>query len=181
MTVRVARRDAILDLLADHVLAHGLAASSLRPLAEAARTSDRMLLYYFEDKSALIAATLETVANRLIHILSQQDAGLPLALDALTLRLSAMVMDKTLWPYMQLWLEIAALAARGDEFYQAVGADIGREFLRWGEAQLASPTPEARARDAAKLIVTIEGMLLLNAVGLGDIADHAIQVPRSNN
>ncbi len=179
MTVRVARRDAILDLLTDHVLAHGLAASSLRPLAEAARTSDRMLLYYFEDKSALIAATLERVAERLTNILDRQATGQPLALDALTAKLSTIVMDEALWPYMRLWLEIAALAARGDQFYRAVGAEIGRGFLRWGEAQLASPTPEDRARDAARLIVTIEGMLVLNAVGLGDIADDAIQASRS--
>jgi len=38
------RHDALIDWLADHVLAHGLSASSLRPLAKAAGTSGRMLL-----------------------------------------------------------------------------------------------------------------------------------------
>ena len=37
------RRALLLGKLADHVLAHGLSASSLRPLAKAAGTSDRML------------------------------------------------------------------------------------------------------------------------------------------
>ena len=35
------RRDAILDRLADHVLAHGLAAASLRPLARAGGISEK--------------------------------------------------------------------------------------------------------------------------------------------
>jgi AcrR family transcriptional regulator len=49
------RLSLLLDRLADYVLAHGLTASSLRPLARAAGTSDRMLLYYFADKDAVMA------------------------------------------------------------------------------------------------------------------------------
>ena len=58
------RRSVIVDRLADHVLAHGLVSASLRPLAKAAGTSDRMLLYYFADKSELLAATLQRIAER---------------------------------------------------------------------------------------------------------------------
>lgn len=56
------RRQQILERLADHVLAHGMQAASLRPLAAAAGTSDRMLLHYFADKEELITATLALVA-----------------------------------------------------------------------------------------------------------------------
>ena len=56
------RRDALIDRLADHMLAIGIGASSLRTLAKAAGTSDRMLLYYFRDKDELVAATLERIA-----------------------------------------------------------------------------------------------------------------------
>ena len=38
-------RTRLLDRLAAHVIAHGLSAASLRPLAKAAGTSDRMLMY----------------------------------------------------------------------------------------------------------------------------------------
>jgi hypothetical protein len=41
-------------------------------------------------------------------------------------------------------------------------------FLAWGESQLASADPTARARDAAKLLVTIEGMVLVKAIGMGE-------------
>jgi AcrR family transcriptional regulator len=43
------RRAEIIQRLTDYVLAEGLSAASLRPLAKAAGTSDRLLLYYFND------------------------------------------------------------------------------------------------------------------------------------
>jgi AcrR family transcriptional regulator len=179
VTIADARRDTILDHLADHVLAHGLAASSLRPLAAAVKTSDRMLLYYFGDKASLIAATLERVAARLVALLDARVTGAPLPLESLIPKVAATVTDPALWPYMCLWLEIATLAARGDAFYRQVGADLGQGFLDWGAAQIDSPTHEARTRDAATLLVMIEGILLLRAVGLGDIAGQAIGAKRS--
>ena len=58
-------RETLLPLLAAYVLENGLADVSLRPLAKAAGTSDRMLLYHFGSKEELVAALLEL---SLIHI-----------------------------------------------------------------------------------------------------------------
>ena len=54
MNIRNDRREAAIERMADHVLSEGLAAGTLRPLAAAAGTSDRMLLYYFADKDELL-------------------------------------------------------------------------------------------------------------------------------
>ncbi|MEM7525681.1 MAG: TetR family transcriptional regulator, partial [Pseudomonadota bacterium] len=67
--VRTDKREALLDALADAVLANGLDAASLRPLAKAVGTSDRMLLYYFADKTALLTATFDRVLARLMPLL----------------------------------------------------------------------------------------------------------------
>ena len=163
------RRAALLDRLADHVLAHGLSASSLRPLAKAAGTSDRMLLYYFPDKAAMITAVLEAVAARMVALLDARKAPDPLPLDTLRPLLARIVFADDLWPYMRLWLEIASLAAFGDPLYRAVGEQLGRGFLAWGAAQLDSPDAAMRASDAAQLLLHIEGMLVLTSVGLTDI------------
>jgi AcrR family transcriptional regulator len=168
------RRAVLLDRMADHVLAHGISASSLRPLAKAARTSDRMLLYYFSDKSAMMTATLGHIALRLEGVLSKDGVNKPLPIEQLTPKLFDLLCAESLWPYMRLWLEIAALAAKGDGVCSSVGEAIARGFLNWGSAQLNSATPEARARDAAKLLVTIEGMVLLKSVGLDDVCRHAL-------
>jgi AcrR family transcriptional regulator len=161
------RRADLLERVTDHILAHGLDASSLRPLAKAAGTSDRMLLYYFKDKVDLVTAALELIAARLTDILEARTSKTSRPLDALRPALLAVVLAEDLWPYMRIWLEIASLAARGDPFYRTTGNHIARGFLAWGAAQLDSKTPEA---DAARLLVSIEGTLLLKSVGLDDVA-----------
>ncbi len=174
MTRSTTRRAAILEQLADHVLAHGLSASSLRPLAGAAGLSDRMLLYYFKDKAEVMTAVLETVAARMTVALGTTTAPHPLPFAALRTQLAAAVLADTLWPYMQLWLEVAALSARGDSFYRAVGERIGRGFLAWGAAQLDSASEAERAAEAAALLVTTEGLVLLKSLGLADVGALAV-------
>jgi AcrR family transcriptional regulator len=165
-TVSVAddRREVVLDRLADHVLAHGLRASSLRALARAAKTSDRMLLYYFADKDALIAATLDRVAARMTALLSVNAAAGLLDAPALQLRLAALVKDDDLWPFMRLWLEIASLSGHGDPFYRQVGGQLAQGFLAWARAQLA---PEALPQVATIFAMT-EGLVVLKALGVED-------------
>jgi AcrR family transcriptional regulator len=169
MTKSDDRRAALLDRLADHVLREGLLASSLRPLAQAAGTSDRMLLYYFKDKSDVIAAVLGHIAARLTLLLDAQTSAVPLPLDRLRAHLWTSLSAEALWPYMRLWLEIAAMSARGDPLLGAVGQAIGRGFLAWGAAQLDCPVEAERERQAAQLLVSIEGMVLLKAIGLDDV------------
>jgi AcrR family transcriptional regulator len=167
------RRAALLERLADHVLAHGLSASSLRPLAKAAGTSDRMLLYYFPDKGAVIAAVLEVVAARMVALLDARRAPGMLPYAALKAQLIAIVFAADLWPYMRLWLEMASLAAHGDPVFRAVGEQLGRGFLAWGAAQLESASDATRDVEAAQLLVAVEGTLLLRSVGLEDVATLA--------
>mgnify|MGYP003390332937 CR=1 FL=1 len=147
------RRDALIDTLADHVLAEGLSASSLRPLAKAAGTSDRMLLYYFKDKAEVIAAVLERIAARLVAMLDQHRAPTPQPIDVLRRTLLATFFHAAL--------------------YRGVGAQIGRGFLAWGIVQIDAPTPEARALDAARLMGSIEGALVLRSLGLEEITADA--------
>lgn len=162
------RRAVLLDRIADHVLEHGLSASSLRPLAKAVGTSDRMLLYYFADKSELMAATLTHIAGRMVAAMSAYAAPDPIPFEALRLRLVALVHAEAMWPYMRLWLEIATLAAQGDGLYRTVGGGLGRGFIAWGAAQLDCAEAE-REREAARLMIIVEGTVVLKSLGLDDV------------
>lgn len=166
------RRTAIIDAIADYLLAHGLAAASLRPLAAAAGISDRMLLYYFTDKAEVMAAAIECLSGRLSSKLSALTTN-PLPPDALRRHLAGVLFTPEIWPYLSLYLEMAALAGRGDAAIRSVGERIGRGFLAWGAAQLDCPETD-RDAEAARLLVSIEGMLMLRSIGLGDVADQAI-------
>jgi len=167
------RRAEIIDKLADYVLAEGLSASSLRPLAEAVGTSDRMLLYYFRDKAELISAVLERISARFAAHLQSALAGRPLAYEALRGKVLKIVLAREAWPYMSVWLEIAARAARGDPFYRAVGEQLATGFLAFTEARLAVPGRRRRA-EALRLLTDVEGTMLLAALGLADASRKSL-------
>lgn len=167
----VQRRDELVDRLANHLLEQGLGAASLRVLARAAGTSDRMLLYYFADKDALIAAVLARIAERLTLQLGEIAAPQPMAPQALRAHLAPALLDDRFWPYMRLWLGIAARAAHGEPPYAQVGEQLGRGFLLWTAAQTDSADP---MRDAARLLASVEGMVLLKSIGMADVARQAV-------
>ena len=168
------RRAEIIQRLTDYVLAEGFSAASLRPLAKAAGTSDRMLLYYFNDKAQIITAVLEQISARLVELISARTASEPLPLEQLRRQFADILFEEALWPYMRIWLQVAARAAMGDAFYRAVGEQIGRGFLEWGRAQLMSDTDAQRDIDAARLLVSMEGMLFLKSIGLDDVNAKAL-------
>jgi len=60
----VTRREELTEAAADYLLDHGLIGLSLRPLAAALGTSDRMLLYHFADKDDLVATVLRVSTDR---------------------------------------------------------------------------------------------------------------------
>lgn len=58
------RRDELLDQVTDHVLRHGLIGLTLRPVAAAIGTSDRMLIYHFTSRDALVSAVVARASER---------------------------------------------------------------------------------------------------------------------
>lgn len=170
------RRAEILERLADHVLAHGVSASSLRPLAKAAGTSDRMLLYYFVDKAEMMTATLGVIAMRIMAAMEVRKAPVPLPFDQLLPILLDAIVDEEMWPFMRVWLEIAGLAANGDAFYRAVGEQLGRGFLAWGATQIDAPSEAQRHKEATQLLLMSEGMVVLKSIGLDGDARAAFDL-----
>ena len=173
MTSAQDKRSDLIEKLADHILADGLLNASLRPLAKAVGTSDRMLLYYFKDKDELIEAVLDHIAARITVILEQSRAPEPLPLELLAPMLLESMKSDLFWPYLRLWLEVAALSAGGDLLYRACGEKIGRGFVAWGASQLAVANEADRKKAAAQLLLQVEGSVLLRSLGLGDVVEDA--------
>ena len=63
VTIRENQRDRAIAAIGAHLLARGLAETSLRQLAAAAGASDRMLLYYFTDKADILAQAMAQIAG----------------------------------------------------------------------------------------------------------------------
>lgn len=166
------RRAALLDAMADHLLVHGLAGSPLRALAKAAETSDRMLLYYFADRDELLGALLDHIAARLHALLATVDPA-PRPWTELLRALHAQASTPGLRPYMQLFLDLAAAAGRGEEPHRTAAARIAGGFIDWTAARLdpAEGPPPARA---ALLLATLDGLLLLDGAGRAAEATAAL-------
>lgn len=62
----MSRREELLDAATDEVLAEGLIGLTLRPLAAALDTSDRMLLYHFGSRDGLVSAVVARATERAI-------------------------------------------------------------------------------------------------------------------
>lgn len=159
----------LLAQLAEYVLAHGLNTASLRPMAAAAGTSDRMLIYHFGSKDALIAELLAHLAERMAAGL---EAVLPperyTSEDALLGDIVSLMRSSAFAPYSRVWLDIVAAAAQGSSAHRDAGHAIIGYFLDW----LAVRHPDGAA-GAPRTLTLIEGSMVMDAVGQASIADAA--------
>jgi AcrR family transcriptional regulator len=173
--IREDRRRAALERMADHLLREGLAGASLRSLAAAAGTSDRMLLYYFADKDEILAETLARLAGRLAAVLdAAAPAGGRLSYPDLLSEVWATLRSPEVEPYFRVWFELVAGARDGGGVLRPVARRIAEGYVDWiADRLLAADGSPARAQ-AALLFATVEGAALLAAVGRADDADAAI-------
>jgi len=160
-------KQALLANLADHVLKHGLNTASLRPMAAAAGTSDRMLIYHFGSKDVLIAEVLEYLAAQMVTGL---DTALPPdrfeTEQQLIARTLGLLRSEGFEAHMRVWLDIITGAAQGQAAHAKAGHGIVQAFLVW----LGQRHPDGQA-GAPRALALIEGCLVLDAVGHGAISD----------
>ncbi|MEV7169047.1 TetR/AcrR family transcriptional regulator [Streptomyces sp. NPDC093224] len=168
-----AKRRDLLRRVRGYVLDHGLSDLSLRPLARAVGTSDRMLLYYFVTKERMVAEALALEEQRpLIRLrLLLEQAGDP-PRDAAALRRTV----ERAWrqfgvPEMRavlpLYLEMMTTSVLHPERY----GPVMREVLNGWTDLLCGlfaglGLPAARARTEATLLV--DGMFGLLVAPLAD-------------
>jgi AcrR family transcriptional regulator len=167
MTVRAAQRQVVTERLAEHLLATGLARTSVRQLAAAAGVSDRMLLYYFRDKA-------ETLGEAMGHVVAQLGGRLEAALPAgrrmpperLLAEAARIATEPEVRPFMALWMEVIAAAARGEAPFAGIAEQVTAGFLGWIETRLDIEDAERRAATAGLILAAIDGLALLE-IGAG--------------
>ena len=107
------RRDELVAAATAWVLEHGLGGLSLRPLAKALGTSDRMLMYYFGSRDGLVAAISDFAGQQLVAAMPAVDPAHPPRSAKVWLDGAwALFSDEAIRPAMQLLFELDALAAR---------------------------------------------------------------------
>jgi AcrR family transcriptional regulator len=155
-----AKKAQIIEQITHYLIAHGMADIGLRKLADVAGTSDRMLIYYFETKDALIGQVLEAIAA---GFTTQLDALLgqhPRSANVLRAELLALGSTAQFQVVIQLWFEVVGLAARGQEPFATNAAAIAENWFAWMESRLV----EVERDQALALFAEIEGQLMLRVI-----------------
>lgn len=170
MIARFEGRQLVQAALARHLMDTGLGSTSLRQLAAAAQVSDRMLLYYFSDKADALGAAMTQVA---LGLTEQLETALPAGTvwqpRALAAAAAAFTTGPAVRPYMRLWIEVVAAAARGEEPFPRLAAQIAGGFIAFVEARLdgaALPDPQATA---TAIVALIDGLAVIAVCGDDDL------------
>ena len=111
------RRQQLLEQATDHALRHGLIGLSLRPLAAALGTSDRMLLYHFGTRDELVTAVIEEANRRSVHTVERLPPAASVASGAWALWQA--YQQQPLRACEQLYLQAAASGLLGQEPYRS--------------------------------------------------------------
>jgi AcrR family transcriptional regulator len=160
VTRETARRDTLADAATDYVLEHGLIGLSLRPLAAALGTSDRMLLYHFDGKDDLVATVLRVSNDRSVS----EVRALPPSGDPRTAVLDvwAAMQAPRLSRCQRTYVEAAALGLFGREPYVSTVREGNRQWVAAvADHFVASGTPRPRAARAVELLdAAMTGFLL---------------------
>ncbi|WP_240044607.1 TetR/AcrR family transcriptional regulator [Nocardioides albidus] len=154
------RRAQLAEEVTDYALEHGLIGLSLRPVAAALGTSDRMLLYHFSGKDDLIATVLHTANERSIaHLRSLPAAS---SVREAVLALWAASTEGRLERCQRLYVEAAALGLLGREPYAGgVRASNQAWLAALVDLLVASGCSRAAAPRAANLLdVALMGLHL---------------------
>jgi AcrR family transcriptional regulator len=162
-------RARLLNQAADYVLAHGLADSTLRPLAKALKTNARMLVYHFGSREELMRDVLVCIrAREDARIQAWFRAGktprtMPQFLRWFWRRLSTTQAT----PALRLLFELYALALRNPRAYPGVLEDPLSYWQKLTAKTGISAKPDAV--EATLLLAATRG-LLLDLCATGDRA-----------
>jgi len=156
----VSKRDELAQAATDHALEHGLIGLSLRPLAAAIGTSDRMLIYHFGSKDELVDAVLDISNERSIEVIRSTPPAATVA-EAVIALWDVFTSDR-LQGCQRMYVEAAALGLFGREPYATSVRDSNVVWLDAIAAHLrASGAAEAAAPRLAALVdATFNGLML---------------------
>lgn len=151
----VTRREELLDQVVDHVLEHGLIGLTLRPLAKAIGTSDRMLLYHFGSRDDLVTAVIARSEDRAIAAVDALDGadGVRAGVNVLW----AAYQTEPLHGCLDLYVQAAATGLIGQEPYRSVVREANQRWARALQGYLVRcGAPPARV---ARIVTLVDSSL----------------------
>lgn len=163
---KVAKRTAIADIM----LSQGLNDLGLRGLAAHLGTSDRMLLYYFSTKDQLVFDALQRISQRLAVFLNDEALDGRVTPGQFLASIFARADTADIAPFMRLWTDVIARAARGERPYDQIGATVVQSWIVWIDSRLVPPKNSVEDGRAVAILAIVEGLSLLELSTPGTVA-----------
>lgn len=165
-------KQAVLDGALAVVEAGGLGRLTFASVAAELGTSDRMVVYYFPSKDALVSAVLVEVGARLQDLLASADTSG--AQDHRTL-------TAALWPVLRapgtegafaLYFEAVGRAAGGVEPFRSLAPALVEGWVDWLSGHLEGD-PDRRRDEATAAVALIDGLLIVRQLAGAEASDRA--------
>lgn len=153
--------------IAGYMLTHGISACSLKKMAEAASTSDRMLMHYFKDKDEIMLLALSHISQDMIALLNS-NPDLRLRFEAFIPFLLESIESEYFKPYFDIWFELIHLASVQPVPYAAMAKKIGDTYWEWLIKTNRVESEEQLEEKTALIFAFVEGLVLLNKMGMQD-------------
>lgn len=148
-------REDLLEQATDYVLEHGLIGLSLRPLAAAIGTSDRMLIYHFRNRDALVSAVVARTNERAMAAVAALP-GAPTVRSGVN-RLWAAYRTEPLASCLDVYCQAAATGLIGREPYRTdarASGELWAGALRDYLSRCGAP-----ARRVSRLVTLVDSAL----------------------
>jgi AcrR family transcriptional regulator len=173
MSIRDQQRERVVVALVHHLGETGLGQTTLRELATAAGVSDRMLLYYFPDKNAVLETVMERIASDLGATLDDAlPADVALKPAELIVRAARVTTGEAMRPFMRLWVQIVAAAARNERPYAEMAQHVMSGFQLWIESRLHPLHKTGSQGVTTAILALIDGLALIEiCVGLERVTE----------
>lgn len=170
-TVDRAHRAEVLDRVAAYVVERGVAALSLRPLAEEVGLSPRALLYHFGSKEAMVEAVLRRIRERQLQVFERMRASDVTTPGAICKAAWAYMTAPGALPAVRLFFETYALALRDPKRFPGFLDAAVEDWLAFLGAPLrANGVSEARARSVATIVLAGYRGFMLDFAATNDAA-----------
>ena len=165
------RRERLLGRIVDYVLEHGIADLTLRRLADAVGSNNRMLLYYFASREEIIVAALNAAETRFpgmqAFLVGVDDPAVPL--DTRLHAAWATIADPANLPFHRLFFQVFGLAGFEQERYADLLGTIGTEWADHVAAAIAAEgVPPQNALVFGHEIVALWRGLQATLIGAGE-------------
>jgi AcrR family transcriptional regulator len=166
-------RDEILRAATAVALEFGLARLTFAAVARYLGTSDRMVVYYFPTKAALVTAVIQQFGSGLRHLLESAFGVTPLDVHDLVRQAWPVLTTPAADRIFARYFELVGLAAAGQAPFDGVAQDLLLGWVEWLTPRTRGDDDATRRGGALAAIAQLDGLLLLRHLLGAPMADQA--------